>query len=544
MKPSSQPSPSSSARERLVIRAGGTVAAAAMLLAAMILVSRVTGIVRMAVIAHLFGQTPQTDCYVGAFNIPDFIYFLISGGALATGFVPVFTEYLTQDQPDAARRTFRAMLTLLVLCLLVVISLCWLMAPQLVYAIFPGWRDKPEMLALTVKLTRIVLPAQFFFVLGGLFSGTLNSLRHFFVPALQPIVYNGGIILGGVLLGPRLGVAGLSWGALFGAALGCFAFQVPLLAFKGLSFRPLPDVRDPGVRKVVSLVLPIILGLSISQITAILLPRSLASVLTGGSTTALEYANRLMQMPVAVFASGMAIALLPSLSALVSTGRVHEVQHSVAVALRAVLLLTMPAAVLLVVLRIPIIELLLEHGDFHHGDTLAVAQALVCYSLAIPAMGVQQVVSRGFYALQDTRTPVYIGIGSIAVWCIASHFLVVPLKHGGLALSSGIAALVNASLLVTMLARKLSGLEGRACWRTGVCCAVAAALCGGVAHLAGGGLTPWLPGEGLAARLAGVFGPLTAGVLAYALLLWLFQVPETALVWDRVRRRVGFRAGP
>jgi len=304
-----------------------------------------------------------------------------------------------------------------------------------------------------------------------------------------------------------------------------------------LPFRPLWDLKDEGLRKGVSLVAPIILGLSISQINAILLPRSMASLLPAGGTTAIEYANRLMQLPVALFASGMAIALLPSLSALAARSELGRVRAAVAQATRVVVLLAIPSTVLLIVLRVPVIRLVLEHGDFARTDTVAVAGALLFYSFGIIGMSVQQVVSRGFYAVQDTRTPVLLGIVSIAVFFTSAHFLVHLFAERGLALSASIAALVNAILLLVALRKRFHGLEfrrlGRLLWR----CLLAAAACGWTARAASGWLSTRFPSVALTDESIVTFGSLVVGVGAYLGIVALLRVEELELVVSRVLRR-------
>lgn len=437
-----------------------TVGAAAVLLTGMIALSRLTGVARVFIVAYLFGQTRHTDAYVSAFSIPDLIYFLISGGALAIGFVPVFTGYLVKGNHERAVRTFRVLFTTLATALLLAITICWLYAPQLTWLMFPGFRNEPDTLTLTVKLTRIILPAQFFFVLSGLFWGALHSLRYFFIPALQPIIYNIGIITGGVIgYYTGIGVEGLAWGALIGAIAGVTAFQVPLLIRVGLRFGLLFDWHDEGMRRVFKLVIPVILGLAISQIYNIILPRSFGSLLPSGHTTAIEFANRIMQFPVALFAMSMGIALFPTLSALAAQVELIELRQRLALALRITLMLVIPSAMLLAIMREPIIRILLEHGEFTSQDTQATARALLFYCPAIIGMACQQLVARGFYALMDTITPVGVGIGCLALAWVLSYLFIGPLQQGGLALAASIASVTNASILFALLAQRLQGLE-------------------------------------------------------------------------------------
>lgn len=518
-----------------------TIAGAAVLMMVMIFLSRVSGLIRQLVISHLFGVTWQTGAYASAFNIPDFIYFLISGGALATGFVPVFTEYLTQGKEDQARRTFRVMGTVLSVVLLIVISLCWVFAYQLVWLTSPGYRNlnRHQELELTVALTRILLPCQFFFVLGSLFAGTLNSLRQFFYPMLQPIVYNFGIMFGGVIshaLGG--GVEGLAWGALVGVFLGAFVCQVPVLLRVGMSFNPLWDLRDEGVRKVVSLVAPIILGLSLPQINALLLPRIIASKLPEGAVMVIDNSNRVMQIFVAVFASSIAMALLPSLSMLATKKEISGLREAIGKALRVEMLLSLPSAVVLWTLGMPIVRLIYEHGRFTPESTVNVAYALIFYAPGIWGMSVQQIVSRGYYALQEAITPVLVGMCGIAVYVVSAKIFLPMLGYGGPALASSISAIVNAALLTYILHKRLGGIEDKRSLLTFLKCAAATVALGAVCWFSSAFLEHRLPIHHKWAQVTQVVVSLALGVGVYALLLVLLRVSEVDIVWERVRRKL------
>jgi putative peptidoglycan lipid II flippase len=527
--------------DALRIQTKSTVAGAAVLMAVMILASRVSGLIRQLVIVHLFGVSWETGAYESAFNIPDFIYFLISGGALATGFVPVFTEYLAQGDQQQARRTFRAMGTLLSVLLLVAISLCWTFAYQLVWLTSPGYRDpvRARELELTVNLTRILLPCQFFFVLGGLFAGTLNSLRYFFFPMLQPIIYNFSIMLGGLTSYHLNGsVNGLAWGALVGALSGAFVCQVPVLLKVGMSFHPLWDLRDPGVRKILTLVAPIILGLSIQQINALLLPRSMASSLPEGAVMVIGASNRLMQIYVAVFASSVAIALLPSLSMLAARKELDQLREAIGKALRVEMLLSLPSAVVLWTLGMPIVRLVYEHGQFNTQDTQNVTYALMFYAFGIWAMSTQQIVSRGYYALQDSLTPMLVGLAGIATFAVSVKFLIAPLGYGAPALASSLAAMVTAALLTIFLRKRLGGIEDKRSLFTFLKCALATVALGAACWFSSQFLEHALPIQRKWAQLAQVAASLALGIGVYAFLLRLLRVQEVDVVWERVRKKL------
>ena len=442
-----------------------TVGRASWLLAAMIALSRLTGFGRMMLVSHLYGNGPQAAAFEAAFNIPDTITILIAGGALATGFVPVFTEFISRGQHEQARRTFRAMWTLLGtafgLITVLLFALTWTplgraLAPQKV---------EPQYVDLYLHLLRILLAAQFVFVLGGLFSGTLNALRLFWYPALQPVLFNGGIIVFGLLL-PfffHIGIESQAWGALAGALVGSLLIQLPAVRRNGLSLKPLWDLNDAGVRRVLKSLLPIVFGLASGQIIALNLPRFIAaSQLLPADLPTLGFANRLMQVPLDLLASGPAIALFPTLSLLAAQGDFGSLGAQLGSALRRTILLTLGATALLAALRFPLIHLVLEHGQFDKGDTKYTAPVLGCYALCIVGLGAQQVMARGFYALGETRPPVIIGLGAMAVFGILASILRAPLGASGLALAASVAVSLLAVAMWFSLRSRLSNLNGGA----------------------------------------------------------------------------------
>ena len=419
---SSLPSPDVPARTPQISTAM-TVGRASWVMAAMIGLSRLTGFGRMMLVSHLYGNGPQAAVFEAAFNIPDTITILIAGGALATGFVPVFTAYLSRGETAAAIRTFRAMWTLLGLTF----GAITLLLLALTYTPFIAWfapqKVAPEFFPLYLQLLRILLLAQFFFVLGGLFAGTLNALRLFWYPALQPVMFNGGIIVLGILLpyGFGMGIESQAWGALLGAIVGSLLIQLPAVRRNGLSLKPLWDLNDPGVKKVLISLLPIVFGLASGQIIALNLPRFLAgAMLPESALPSIGYANRLMQVPLDLLASGPAIALYPTLSLLAAQNDTNALREQITGAIRRTVVLTMLATALLAGLRVPILHLLLEHGKFGPRETAQTAPVLACYALCVVGLGAQQILARGFYASGDTKKPVVIGLAAMGLFAFTA----------------------------------------------------------------------------------------------------------------------------
>jgi putative peptidoglycan lipid II flippase len=524
--------------KRLVRNERATVASATLVTMTLIGLSRITGIIRDIGRTTLFGRDWHTDAYVSAFSIPDLIYFLASGGALSAGFVPVFTGYLTKGEDEKAMRTFRVLMTYLGLLLLSLIVAFEVLAPQLVALLFPGMVGDEQKFTLTVRLVRILLPAQFFFVLGSLFTGALWSLRYFAEPQVQSVLYNLFILFGGILgaqfcahwLGK--GIEGMAIGALTGAAVGAGLVQARKLWQVGMDFRPCFDWRDEGARQVLKLIIPVVFSLSVTQINAIILPRSFSSLLPHGAATAVEMANRIMQLPVALFGASVGIALFPTLSALATKEAIDDLRRQVASGLRTVLFMTVPTAVLMAVLREPIVALFFEYGRWKSSDTQATALALLFYSFGVPAMSCQQVLARGFYALRDTWTPVWVGLLSFALAFTLNAALVhSPLQQGGLALAFSISAWFNITLLAILLRKRLNGLEGSAFLKL-----IAWLLPSSVAMgLVATSSLSFLPIGGVVGRLLRVSLPTLIGGIVFLALMFRSNLPEVQQVISKLR---------
>ena len=524
--------------KRLVRNERATVASATLVTMTLIGLSRITGIIRDIGRTTLFGRDWHTDAYVSAFSIPDLIYFLASGGALSAGFVPVFTGYLTKGEDEKAMRTFRVLMTYLGLLLLSLIIAFEVLAPQLVALLFPGMVGDEQKFTLTVRLVRILLPAQFFFVLGSLFTGALWSLRYFAEPQVQSVLYNLFILFGGILgaqfcahwLGK--GIEGMAIGALTGAAVSAGLVQARKLWQVGMDFRPCFDWRDEGARQVLKLVIPVVFSLSVTQINAIILPRSFSSLLPHGAATAVEMANRIMQLPVALFGASVGIALFPTLSALATKEAIDDLRRQVASGLRTVLFMTVPTAVLMAVLREPIVALFFEYGRWKSSDTQATALALLFYSFGVPAMSCQQVLARGFYALRDTWTPVWVGLLSFALAFTLNAALVhSPLQQGGLALAFSISAWFNITLLAILLRKRLNGLEGSAFLKL-----IAWLLPSSVAMgLVATSSLSFLPIGGVVGRLLRVSLPTLIGGIVFLALMFRSNLPEVQQVISKLR---------
>lgn len=438
------------------IKTGGVAKAAGTIMIAMAL-SRLFGYVRDVVIYTNFGQDFRTDAYNAAFSIPDFLYYLLVGGALSSAFIPVFSSYLATDQEEDGWQVVSTIFNIVMVLMLIGITLGLIFTPQLIALLVPGFTDKA--FDLTVLLTRVMFAQSFFMALNGISQGILHSYKHFFAPALGSVLYNLGIIIIGILLVDKIGILGFSIGVVVGAMLN-FLVQIPVLLKIGIKYKPIVNLKHPGVKKIFTLILPVFIGLSVTHLN-LFVNQYLASSLSYGMISALRAAQRIMQLPIGVFAIAVALAVFPTLTGHAARKEEKEFKATMSLGVRTVIFITLPAAVGLIALRVPIVRAMFQQGEFTAANTEATAYALLFYSLGLIGYSAQQVLNRAFYALQDTKSPVTIGIVTIIINIVLNFILIKPLGHGGLALAYSIAGLVNMVLLLYYLRKKIGHIDGR-----------------------------------------------------------------------------------
>ncbi len=456
------------------------IARAAGLVMALFVLSRLLGLAREMIIGAQFGTSADLDAYLAAFRLPDLLFQLVAGGALGSAFIPTFTGYLAREHRDGAWRLASSVANLVVLVMTAVASLAAALAPWLVREVIaPGF--DPAQQALTAQLMRTMLVTPVVFGVSGLIMGALNAHQHFLLPAAAPIVYNLAIIGGALWLAPHLGVTGLALGVVVGSVLHPLV-QVPgLVRFKA-RYRPVLNLRDPGVREVGRLMAPRVLGLAAVQLNFVI-NTVLASRLIEGSLSALNFAWLMMLLPQGAFAQAVATAAFPTFSSLAARGEIGEMRSTLSATLRALLFLSVPAAVGLLALRMPLIQLLFQRGAFETSSTQAVAWALQFYALGLPAHAGVEVVARAFYALHDTRTPVVIGVAAMGLNVALSLVFIYPLAHGGLALANTVATWLELWAMMALIRQRLGGIEGRQLIYASVRVVLAAALMGGLLWL-------------------------------------------------------------
>lgn len=436
---------------------GSSTTRAAAMVMILTLVSRLLGMVRDALMSAHVGLQADADAYNAAFRVTDFLYYLIAGGALSSTFIPVFSDYLKRRDDSGAWKTFSVVLTVLSLvCGGLVLSM-EIFTPLVIHLLNSGY--DPHTAALAVTLSRIILPAQVFFVTGSVLMGAQNARGKFLMPAIAPCVYNLGLIFGLTVLYPWLGLAGAVWGAVGGAFVGSFAMQWISLRRDGMRFSPSVDVRFPGAVRVWKLLLPILLGVSLPNVDQ-LITASFASHLAHGSQAALTAASRIMLIPVGIFAQAAGVALLPMLTRLAAPSTRDQFRSTVNRSLGTVLFLTLPSSALVYLLAPEAISLLNQHGAFNAADTVRAAMPLRFYALGIFAWSASTLLNRGFYALQDTKTPVIVGTISTVAF-VAMSWASMRLHGGtaGLALATSAGVMLNVTLLYAALRIRLSGIR-------------------------------------------------------------------------------------
>ncbi len=433
-------------------------AQAATIVMAFFVASRVLGLVRDIVISHQFGTTRALDAYFAAFNVPDFIFNVIAGGALGSAFIPTFAAALAVGDTKRAWRLASAIINLALLLLTAIAVLLAIFAEPVV-AVTVARGFTPSEQALTADLMRWMLITPIVFGVSGIVMGILNSHQHFVLPALAPVLYNAAIILGALILAPTLGVYGLMVGVIVGAFLH-LAIQVPWLVRARMRYTPTLGLDDADVHEVVRLMLPRTFGIAAVQIN-FLVSTILASSLPVGAIAALSYAWRVMLLPVGVVGQSLATAIFPTFSAQNARNELGDFRRTFSIAFRTTLYLTIPATAGLLILGAPFVAVLFQRGEFDARSTAETAWALQFYALALFAHSGLEIVTRAFYAMHDTKTPVVIGVGAMGLNVVLSLVLLAPLAQGGLALASSLATILELLTLLLLLRRRMGDLDTR-----------------------------------------------------------------------------------
>jgi putative peptidoglycan lipid II flippase len=506
--------------------------------------SRVLGLVRDQVLAYYFGAGDAMDAYRVAFRLPNLLRDLFAEGAMSAAFVPTFTRYLATQGKDAAWRLANNVINALIVVtgLLVLIGIVF--AVPLVTAYARSYDEVAGKLPLTISLARVMLPTLTLIAVAAALMGMLNSLRHFFVPALAPAMFNVATIvcaIGLIPFAPELGVAPIKIIAVATLIGGVaqLALQWPTIRREGFRYRPVLDWRDPGLRRILVLMGPGTIGLAATQVN-LFVNMTLATGEGTGAVSALDYAFRLMYLPIGLFGVSIATAILPSVSRHVAAHDEAQARRTTADGLSLMLMLNVPATVGLVVLAAPIVRVIFEHGKFTPEATVATAAALQLYALGLVGYSVVRIASPVFYALGQNRIPVIVSIITVLINAALNLVLVRVLGFTGLALGTSIAAIFNATTLLVLLRRRLRGLDDRRLSGSFIRIVLASAAMGAAAFATGRGLELLAPGGSIVLQVVRVGVAIGVALAVLAAAAWALRIREfteaLALVMRRFRR--------
>ncbi len=510
------------------------------------LTSRVLGVVREQVVAAFFGAGAAMDAYNVAFRIPNLLRDLFAEGAMSAAFVPTFTRTLTTEGKEPAWRLGNHVINALIVVTAALVALGILFAEPLVLTFAAErYTSDPRQLALTVQMARIMLPALTLIALAAAFMGMLNSLHHYFIPALSPASFNVLTIVCAFALVPVMPAFGLepivaiAIGTLLGG-VAQLAMQWPTLRSEGFRYRLDIDWRDPGLRRMLTLMGPGTVGLAATQVN-VFVNTLLATGTETGAVSWLQYAFRLMYLPIGLFGVSIATAVLPAVSRHTAERNDEAVRDTIAGGVSLMLMLNVPATVGLIVLAHPIVRVILERGRFTASDTAATAAALQFYALGLLAYSVVRIISPIFYALGRSRVPVTVSVVTVLVNAGLNIMLVRVLGFRGLALGTSIAALFNAATLLILLRRQLHGLHEGRMISAFVRILAAAGAMGLVAALLDQLLETRWPGGALLRQVVRLSITIAVSLVVLGAASWLLRIREFneyfALVSRRLRRR-------
>ncbi len=489
----------------------------------MTLISRILGFVRDVVIAHGFGAGLGADAFFVAFRIPNFLRRLFAEGAFSQAFVPILSEYRTQRSPEQVRELVSNVSGTLGAVLMVVTALGVVAAPVIIMVFAPGYIGQADKYALSTDLLRLTFPYLFFISLTALAGGILNTYGRFGIPALTPVMLNLSMIAATLWLAPRMQqpVMALAWGV-FAAGVVQLLFQLPFLSRLGMLSRPRISWGDAGVKRILRLMTPALFGTSVVQIN-LLFDTLIASFLVTGSISWLYYSDRLVEFPLGVFGVALSTVILPTLSRNHAQGSADAYARNVDWGLRWATVISIPAMLGLLILAGPMLATLFHYGEFTSHDVAMAARSLMAFAVGLPAYIYIKVLASAFYARQDTRTPVRIGVIAMLANMVLNLALVFPLAHAGLALATSLSAYINAGLLYRHLVQK-TGYRHQPGWPPLLIKVATANVLMMAVLIAGSAALPqWLHWH-LSQRAMHLTVWLVAGAAVYLIALWLMGV--------------------
>jgi len=509
--------------------------------------SRILGLVRDQVLAYHFGAGDAADAFRVAFRIPNLVRDLFAEGAMSAAFVPTFTRLLTLEGRDRAWRLASSVINSLLIVTGVLVLLAIVFASPLVHFYAANFAAVPGKIELTIHLTRIMLPFLTMVAVAAAMMGMLNSLGHFFIPALSPAMFNVASIIVGVAFIPFADAIGVQpivmWaiGTLVGG-LGQLIIQWQPLRAEGFRYRPVLDVRDPALHQVLLLMGPGTIGMAATQIN-VAVNTMLATREGTGAVSWLEFAFRLMYLPIGLFGVSIATAATPAISRMVAQKDFARIRATLANGIGLMMLLNIPAMAGLMVLAHPIVQVIFERGRFTPADTAATAAALQYYAVGLVGYSVVRIVSPTFYALGRSRIPVMVSAGSVVVSVALNLTLVRFIGYKGLALGTSLAAIANAGAQLFLLRREIGGIEGARILSTLGRVVVAAGVMALIAWGVFGALDNWLPGKMFMTQVIRLGVTIGSALLTLAIAAHVLRIPEYAeardLILGRLRRVAG-----
>jgi putative peptidoglycan lipid II flippase len=532
MTPAKPASRTADSKHESLVRSASVVSAAVFL-------SRITGLIREIAMARLFGAGQVYDAFLLGFRIPNLTRDLFAEGALSSAFVPIFTKYLSTKGRQEAAELSNLVATALLLVVGVLCVLGMIFSPLLVSLLAPGFAAVPGKFDLAVKLTRIMFPFLLLVALAAQAMGILNACNQFGVPALSSTFFNigslgFGLVLG-FLIGPRIGlgpIEGMAYGVVLGGAWQLF-WQAPSLLRAGFAFRPRVNLSHPGLRNILKLMGPAIVGNASVQVN-VMVNTNFASSITdaaghviNGPVSWLGYAFRFMQLPLGLFGVAIASATLPAVSRSAAIGDMNEFRNTLGRSLGMIFLLTIPSSVGLAVLGDSMIAAVYQGGRFRAYDTHQTALALSCYSIGLAGYAAIKVLAPAFYALNDARTPMLVSLASILINAIAASSMVkvAGLGHAGLALSTSLVALFSSIALFEVLRRRIGGIQGRRLTVSFVKIAAASAMMGAACALSSRSIEHWM-GVSRMARVIDLAVSVPLGLIVFFAMAKWFRLPE------------------
>ncbi len=499
-------------------------------MAFMTLLSRILGLGRDIVSAQRYGTSWQWDAFIYAFTLPMFFRRLVGEGALSSAFIPVYSEVLTTRGREEAFRFANIIATLVTAGLLV---FCGVTGLLLNLAL--GIEGLSPRLHLTIDLLRYFFPYLAFMSLYAHAMGVLNCHKHFLTPALGPLILDIAWIAGVLWVCPRVAggtlneLSALAWVILFSGLLQ-FAVEIPPLLKLGYRPRWVWDSMDAGVRKTWNLLLPSIMGFAIVQIN-ILVDMTLGFLIGPGANSSLWYGTRLMQFPLGVFTIALGTALLPTISQHAARKEMEQAKQAISFSLRSLFLIILPCSIGLIVLRTPIVQMLFERGEFDAVSTARSASVLMYFSIGLFAFSGQKILAAGFYSVQDTKTPVKVGVFALISNIIFNLILMQFMAESGLALSTSISGILQFALLAVIFDRRVSNFPFRKIAISFLKILAASVFMGAAAWYLHQYLLTLLPGVTAAARALQVFGAISGAAVIYIVLCLIFRVEEMREAW-------------